>query len=72
MYDQDGDGYITSDELFNILVIMVGDNLNHLQLKQIVHKTIMYADTDDDGRISFPEFCRIVGDTGVPQVGIDV
>ena len=36
--------------------MMVGNNLKDVQLQQIVDKTIMYADKDGDGRISFEEF----------------
>lgn len=33
--------------------MMVGDNLKDLQIQQIVDKTIMYADKDRDGKISY-------------------
>lgn len=39
---------------------MVGNNLKDTQLQQIVDKTIMFADHDGDGRISFEEFCDVV------------
>ena len=29
------------------------------QLQQIVDKTIIYADTDGDGKISYEEFCAV-------------
>lgn len=29
------------------------------QLQQIVDKTIIYADTDGDGKISYDEFCAV-------------
>lgn len=41
--------------------MMVGSNLNDVQLQQIVDKTIIEADLDKDGKISFEEFCRIIG-----------
>ena len=45
--------------------MMVGSNLKDCQLQQIVDKTILFADRDDDGKISFEEFCEIVGNTDV-------
>lgn len=45
--------------------MMVGNNLKDAQLQQIVDKTIMYADKDEDGKISFDEFCAVVGHTDV-------
>ena len=48
-----------------VLKMMVGNNLKDTQLQQIVDKTILFADKDDDGKISFEEFCDIVGNTDV-------
>lgn len=55
----DGDGFISNGELFQVLKMMVGSNLNDVQLQQIVDKTIIEADEDKDGRISFEEFCKV-------------
>lgn len=57
----DKDGYISNGELFQVLKMMVGNNLKDTQLQQIVDKTIINADKDGDGRISFEEFCAVVG-----------
>jgi len=46
-----------------VLKMMVGNNLKDQQLQQIVDKTIMEADQDGDGKISFEEFCRMVEST---------
>jgi len=61
IYDMDKDGYISNGELFQVLKMMVGNNLKDTQLQQIVDKTIFHADTDGDGRISYEEFCAVVG-----------
>ncbi len=53
IYDMDRDGYISNGELFQVLKMMVGNNLKDAQLQQIVDKTIIYADKDNDGKISF-------------------
>ena len=40
--------------------MMTGKNLSDLQLQQIVDRTILYLDKDEDGRISFEEFKQLV------------
>jgi serine/threonine-protein phosphatase 2B regulatory subunit len=59
VYDIDQDGFISNGELFQVLKIMVGNNLNEVQLQQIVDKTILEADKDRDGKISFEEFVNV-------------
>ena len=51
--------------LVKVLKMMVGTNLTETQLQQIVDKTILFADKDGDGKISFEEFCDVVGNTEV-------
>eukprot|EP01137_Pigoraptor_chileana_P031362 Opistho-2@19084 len=65
IYDVDRDGFISNGELYHVLKMMVGTNLKEQQLQQIVDKTILYADKDGDGKISFQEFCDIVSSTDV-------
>ncbi|KAL4780553.1 hypothetical protein BJX76DRAFT_337670 [Aspergillus varians] len=65
VYDIDRDGYISNGELFIVLKMMVGNNLKDVQLQQIVDKTIMEADKDHDGKISFEEFTGMVENTDV-------
>ncbi|KAK0626488.1 hypothetical protein QBC34DRAFT_218089 [Podospora aff. communis PSN243] len=65
VYDIDRDGYISNGELFIVLKMMVGNNLKDQQLQQIVDKTIMEADLDKDGKISFEEFSKMVQNTDV-------
>ncbi|KAH8374419.1 hypothetical protein KR200_002571, partial [Drosophila serrata] len=48
-----------------VLKMMVGNNLKETQLQQIVDKTIGFADKDEDGKISFDEFCSVVGNTDI-------
>lgn len=62
IYDMDKDGFISNGELFQVLKMMVGSNLKDTQLQQIVDKTIINADKDGDGRISFEEFCAVSSD----------
>lgn len=65
IYDIDKDGFISNGELFNVLKMMVGNNLKDSQLQQIVDKTIVNADKDGDGKISFSEFCAVVGNMDI-------
>jgi len=65
IYDMDKDGFISNGELFQVLKMMVGNNLKDTQLQQIVDKTILFADKDEDGKISFDEFCAVVEHTEV-------
>lgn len=59
IYDMDNDGFISNGELYQVLKSMVGNNLKENQLQQIVDKTVIYADKDGDGKISFEEFCTV-------------
>merc|ERR1712189_4882 len=70
IYDMDNDGYITTEDLYQVLKLMVGSNHLHKfcrcnlkddQLQQLVNRTIRSADVNQDGKISFEEFCKIVG-----------
>ncbi|CAG2168132.1 unnamed protein product [Oppiella nova] len=63
IYDMDNDGFISNGELFQVLKMMVGNNLKDTQLQQIVDKTIVFADKDEDGKISFEEFCSLRAET---------
>lgn len=56
IYDIDRDGFIGNGELFIVMKMMVGKNLKEGDLQQIVDKTIMEADKDGDGKLSFEEF----------------
>ncbi|VDM99751.1 unnamed protein product [Thelazia callipaeda] len=59
MYDLNKNGFITRDEFKVILNMMVGANITAEQLDSIADRTISEADIDNDGKISFDEFCRV-------------
>ena len=65
VYDINKDGFISNGELFAVLKMMVGNNLNPEQLQQIVDKTIMESDKDKDGKISFEEFKQMTQDSNI-------
>ncbi|KAJ3269058.1 Calcineurin subunit B [Terramyces sp. JEL0728] len=67
VYDIDRDGYVSNGELFLVLKMMVGNNLKDSQLQQIVDKTILEADLDGDGKVSFEEFTRMVEGTDIAR-----
>lgn len=67
IYDLDDDGFISNYDLFMVLKMMVGNNLSDVQLQQIVDKTILEADEDKDGRLSFDEFSKALAHTDVDQ-----
>jgi len=67
VYDVDRDGYISNGELFLVLKMMVGNNLKDSQLQQIVDKTILEADVDGDGKLSFAEFATVVAKTDIAK-----
>ena len=60
IYDIEGDGFISNGELFKVLKMMVGNNLTDVQLQQLVDRTIIRADEDFDGKISYEEFCKMI------------
>merc|ERR1711868_40248 len=67
IYDMDNDGFISNGELFQVLKMMVGSNLKDTQLQQIVDKTVRSVDANQDGKISFEEFCKIVGKSEIDK-----
>jgi len=67
VYDVNKDGYISNGELFTVMKIMVGNNLNDQQLQQLVDRTIIQADKDGDGMISFSEFKEMVSHIDIAE-----
>ncbi|XP_033333752.1 calcineurin like EF-hand protein 1 elm [Megalopta genalis] len=67
MYDLDNDDLISKDELLAILHMMVGANISEEQLTSIAERTILEADENGDGMISFKEFCKALERTDVEQ-----
>jgi serine/threonine-protein phosphatase 2B regulatory subunit len=60
VFDVKNDGFIDCYELFQVLKLMVGSNLDDDDLLDMVNQTIDKADVlDKDGKISFVEFCDI-------------
>lgn len=60
IYDTNDDGFLSNGDLFSTLKILCADNLTDIQIQQAVDRTIVMADQDLDGQISFDEFTEFV------------
>lgn len=65
IFDMDRDGYISNGELFLVMKIMVGKNLQDEELQQIVDKSMVEADENCDGKLDFEEFKNMVDSKSV-------
>lgn len=73
IYDVNKDGYISNGDLYNVMKMMVGDNLEEVQLQQLIDRQMVIADQDGDGKLSFEEFKGAVQNIGVAeQLSIDL
>mmetsp|Transcript_101411 Transcript_101411/g.287354 ORF Transcript_101411/g.287354 Transcript_101411/m.287354 type:complete len:177 (-) Transcript_101411:221-751(-) len=73
IYDVNKDGYISNGDLFQVMKMMVGENLGEVQLQQLVDRQMVIADKDGDGMLSFDEFKDAVQNIGVAeQLSIDL
>jgi len=68
IYDINNDGFITNGDLFNTLKILVGENLTDIQIQLLVDRTMVSADKDLDGKISFEEFCLFCKDMKIAEM----
>jgi serine/threonine-protein phosphatase 2B regulatory subunit len=65
IYDYDKDGFIGKEDLYIVVKMMVGNNLNENQIKQLVDRTIFKADLDKDGKLNFEEFGEAMTSHGI-------
>merc|ERR1712083_910977 len=66
MYDLDGDGSISVDELLAVLTMMV-DNIEEAELCKIAEKFVQEIDHSQDTLISFEEFVQIMDTSDVEK-----
>ena len=52
---------------FKFKTMMVGSNISEEQLESIAERTIMEADLDNDGLMSFEEFAQVLERTDVEK-----
>jgi serine/threonine-protein phosphatase 2B regulatory subunit len=60
IYDVDGDGFVSEDDLEAVLKMMVGDNIVDDSLHRVIRQVFSDADKDGDGLISREEFTAAV------------
>eukprot|EP01016_Furgasonia_blochmanni_P052012 TRINITY_DN8251_c0_g1_i3.p4 TRINITY_DN8251_c0_g1~~TRINITY_DN8251_c0_g1_i3.p4 ORF type:complete len:172 (-),score=32.33 TRINITY_DN8251_c0_g1_i3:11-526(-) len=60
MYDVDQDGFVNEKDMFFVMKLMVGYDLDDEQLMEVVKKTILDADEDEDGKLSIQEFKKVL------------
>ncbi len=68
IYDSNNDGFISNGDLFNILKMLVGDNLTDIQIQQLVDRSIILADKDLDGKLSYDEFSEFCKDMKIDEM----
>jgi serine/threonine-protein phosphatase 2B regulatory subunit len=68
IYDINNDGYLSNGDLFNSLKMLVGDNLTDIQIQQLSDRTLIAADKDLDGKISYEEFCNFTKDIKIQDL----
>jgi len=68
IYDINNDGFISNGDLFNSIKMFVGENLTDIQIQQLVDRTIIQADKDCDGMLSFEEFADHVKDLKIQEM----
>jgi serine/threonine-protein phosphatase 2B regulatory subunit len=67
IYDMDQDGYISNGDLFKCLKMLCGDNISNIQIQQLVDRTIIRVDKDEDGKISMEDFTEAVKDLDINE-----
>ena len=68
IYDINNDGYLSNGDLFNSLKMLVGENLTDIQIQQLSDRTLIAADKDLDGKISYEEFCNFTKDIKIQDL----
>ena len=59
--------FVSDSFLLKVLKMMVGSNLKDTQLQQMVDKSIRLANTVEEGKVSFTEFCKMIKSTDVTK-----
>ncbi len=55
VFDKDGNGYITKNELRH-LMNNIGENFTEKEIEEMIRE----ADTDGDGKVNYSEFVQIM------------
>ena len=65
MYDVDDDGRISAEDLFYVLKLLVGNNLDDAQLQLIVVKTFESVSCDAEEGMDMDSFSKAIADEEV-------
>ena len=56
MFDKDGDGHVSANEIRSVMAGVYGEPLTEPEIEEV----IKLADVDGDGQIDYKEFVRLV------------
>jgi len=62
-YDSDGNGFLDTDEVYNIFkasLISKGNSITDSDIKEMVYKVFKEVDVNNDGKLSYDEFKKAV------------
>lgn len=59
IYDINGDGFVSAEELYRVLKSIIGAAIDDNQLLEIAQRTVDEYDTDKDKQLSFDEFQQV-------------
>lgn len=65
IYDLNGDDYISNEDLFKMIKLVVKKTLGDVFIQQLVDRTILEVDLERDSEISFEEFVTDVKNTKI-------
>ncbi|EIE25203.1 EF-hand [Coccomyxa subellipsoidea C-169] len=72
LYDKDGDGFVSPEELLAVLRMIMGRGLSEKALEQIVAATVAEHDKDGDGLLSQSEFKSLLAASSEAQASISI
>ena len=58
IYDKNGDGFITCDEMKVLMHFFYGENFSDVEINEVIEE----ADKDGDGKVNFEEFKEFLDD----------
>ena len=60
IYDVDGDGFISNEDLYEILIQLTGSNFENVSLQQIVDGTMLEISGNPEGLITFEQYKEFI------------
>ncbi len=65
VYDVDGDGKISVEDLADTLLTLTESKMDEVTMKEVIENVFREADGDGDGFIMFEDFSKIVLNTDI-------